>query len=77
MGHDKVDSMSWVVEHYFKGPEDYKPLMFLARDERYISAYDGYHRLREQMEGEAFLKDGGARHASARHHDHLHGPRDI
>ena len=58
MGEEKVDSTSWIIEHVFKGPEDYEPLKFIARDERHAPAYDRYHRMREQMEGEVFLKTG-------------------
>ena len=58
MGDDRIDRTSWIVEHFFKSPEDYKVLMFIAGDARHEPAYENYGRRRAQMDGDAYLKTG-------------------
>ncbi|MFO8006632.1 MAG: uroporphyrinogen decarboxylase family protein [Candidatus Brocadiia bacterium] len=46
----------WTIEHYFKGPEDYAPLRFLAEDESYSPAYEDAERARRWMGDDILLR---------------------
>ena len=49
-----ADFTSWRVERLFKGPEDYKVLKFMVRDQRFEADYDTYLK-REQELGQDFI----------------------
>lgn len=49
-----VGFTTWTVEHLFKGPEDYKALAFMVRDQQYAETYDAYRRKEAEL-GEDFI----------------------
>ena len=49
---------SWRVENLFKGPEDYKALMFMVQDEEYEETYAAYRQKEEEL-GEDFILRAG------------------
>ncbi len=49
---------SWHIEHMFKGPEDYKRLLFIIGDRRYETRYENHVRAQERWGGDAILRAG-------------------
>ena len=45
---------TWTIEHLFKGPEDYRVLASMVRDQQYVETYDAYSRKEEEL-GEDFI----------------------
>ena len=58
LGSERTESTTWTVEPMFKGPEDYKVLRFLVRDQQPVPSYEGFLKAPRQMDGEAFFKTG-------------------
>jgi hypothetical protein len=48
----------WVVEPYFKGPEDYEVLEFMLRDKVCSPAYQGYEKAEAWMGDDIILRGG-------------------
>lgn len=49
---------SWTLEHIFKGPEDYKRLMFMVRDTLHELCYDDFLKAQEWKGEDAILRAG-------------------
>jgi len=49
---------SWQVEHVFKGPEDYKKLMWLIVDPELVPCYEKFLRAQESLGEDVFLRVG-------------------
>jgi len=47
---------SWHIERLFKGPEDYKPLLFMVEDERYEPNYDAVLKAEREFGGDIILR---------------------
>ena len=56
VGEAKTESTSWLVEPPFKGPEDYKVLDCVVRDQRHRPAYERFLKAKAGMDGEVFFK---------------------
>ncbi len=56
VGTEKTERSIWLIEPPFKGPDDYKALMFMVKDQRYAPAYESFQKARSQMDGDAFFK---------------------
>ncbi len=46
----------WTLEPYFKGPEDYEPLRFMAEDEQFSPAYEDAERAGRWMGNDVILR---------------------
>lgn len=49
---------SWTVEHMFKGPEDYRPLLAMAQDTRYLPNYEAFAATEKWMGDDIILRAG-------------------
>jgi len=49
---------SWNIERLFKGPEDYKPLLFLTQDEEYEPCYESFAKAEAEIGEGAILRSG-------------------
>jgi len=49
---------SWHIERMFKGPDDYRRLLFLVNDRHYVPAYDAYARAQEAFGDDAIFRAG-------------------
>ena len=46
---------AWTVDYLFKGPENYRALEFMIRDEEYLPCYEQFAMAQEMMGGDGFL----------------------
>ena len=49
---------SWSHEKLFKGPDDYKALLALIKDENYVASYDAFINAEKAFGGDAILRTG-------------------
>ncbi len=49
---------TWHLERMFKGPEDYKRLLFLVNDRRHAPAYEAFARAQEAFGDDAIFRAG-------------------
>lgn len=50
------DFTSWEVSHLFKGPDDYKKIMFMIKDAKYSPAYERFIELEKECGNDVFLR---------------------
>jgi hypothetical protein len=55
---EPADFTTWTLEHLFKGPEDYAPLLYMIRDWQYRPAYDDYLTAERWMGEDVILRGG-------------------
>ncbi|MDI6775346.1 MAG: uroporphyrinogen decarboxylase family protein [Verrucomicrobiota bacterium] len=53
---EPADFTTWVLEHMFKGPEDYKKLMAFTRDIVYVPNYDAYLKAEARTGGDMIFR---------------------
>ncbi len=49
---------SWTVEKIFKGPEDYKSLLFMVQDQKFEADYESFARAEKQLGEDVILRAG-------------------
>lgn len=53
---DTEDFTSWQITHIFKGPEDYKKIMFMLKDAKFIPAYENFIENEKICGNDVFLR---------------------
>ena len=56
--HEPAGFTNWTVERLFKGPEDYKPLLYMVRDQRFRPNYEAYLATEAWMGEDVILRAG-------------------
>jgi hypothetical protein len=56
--HELAGFTSWCHEKMFKGPEDYKALLFLIQDEQYEPDYESFADAERTYDGDAIFRAG-------------------
>lgn len=49
---------SWTISRLFKSPEDYKPLLFMIKDQRFEADYESFAKVEKQLGEDVILRAG-------------------
>ncbi|MCM8772197.1 MAG: uroporphyrinogen decarboxylase family protein [Candidatus Omnitrophica bacterium] len=50
------DFTTWKVSHIFKSPEDYKKIIFMIKDAKYLPCYEEFIKLEKECGNDVFLR---------------------